>query len=61
MSIFTVVITDSHKLAGISSARIAYNTANATVAGFISLLADSDYVQFVMDYAALSYAAQYKV
>lgn len=56
---FTVTITDTHKLAGITAARNAYNTANASTQGFVPLAADQDYVQFVMDNAAASYANQY--
>lgn len=58
---FTFTVTDTHKLAGITAARNAYNTANASITGFVPLATDQDYVQFVMDNAALSYANQYKV
>ena len=72
MTDFTITITDEKKLAGITAAR---NTYNATLPTEIDdpsnqgtmipnpaiLNSDNDYVQFVMDMAAQSYANQYKV
>lgn len=58
---FTISITDPRKLAGITAARNAYNAANAMVDGFITMDADEQYVQFVMDGASESYTNQYKV
>ena len=68
MATFTVEITDAAHLAGITSAREAYNaslpetvtdeegneTANPDI-----LATDEEYVQFVMSKAAESYANQY--
>jgi hypothetical protein len=59
MTIFNVTITDTHQLAGIAAARVAYNASNAGVQGFVPLTQDADYVQFVMTGAAQSYASQY--
>lgn len=54
MTDFTVTITDEASLAGITAARLVYNeTAEAP------LETDDEYVQFVMEKAALSYAVQY--
>ncbi|MGH8430419.1 MAG: hypothetical protein ACREUF_08455 [Solimonas sp.] len=58
---FTLTITDPSKLAGITAARLAYNTANADAQDFTPLATDQDYIQFVLDSAAQSYANQYKV
>ena len=55
---FTIEITDSSHLAGITAAREAYNASQPE--GSESLLAtDADYVQFVMASAAESYFKQY--
>lgn len=51
---FTVSITDPAKLAGITAARVAYNAALPE--GAIAFANDEEYVQFVMDKAAESYA-----
>lgn len=68
MATFTVEITDENKLAGITAAREAYNASlSATiqdeegneVANPDILETDDEYVQFVMDKAAESYAKQY--
>lgn len=55
MTAFTVTITEQPKLDGISAARAAYNNDNPEA----PITTDQDYVQFVMDRAALSYAQQY--
>lgn len=55
---FTIEITDTSHLAGITAAREAYNASLPE--GSESLLAtDADYVQFVMASAAESYSKQY--
>jgi hypothetical protein len=54
---FTISITDTRKLAGITAARKAYNSENTTP-DFMPL-DDIGYVQFVMDRASNSYANQY--
>jgi len=55
---FTIEITDSSHLAGITAARESYNASQPE--GSESLLAtDADYVQFVMASAAESYSKQY--
>lgn len=68
MTIFTVTITDEEHLAGITSAREAYNnTLPATIVDEEGneipnpdlLDTDDEYVQFVMSKAAESYANQY--
>lgn len=59
MTVFNVTITDTHKLAGITAARLAYNTSNAGVIGFVPIADDASYVQFVMDGATASYANHY--
>lgn len=68
MTAFTVTITDTHKLAGITAARNAYNAAlpdtydanHVVVTPKVGTIAlDQDYVQFVMDSASLSYSKQY--
>jgi hypothetical protein len=57
---FTIEITDSSHLAGITAAREAYNASQPE--GSESLLAaDADYVQFVMAGAAESYSKQYNL
>lgn len=69
MSSFTYTTTDAHKLAGITAARTAYNTSLPTVTDPVTKVVttpgaaatDQDYVQWVMDNAAQSYANQYKV
>lgn len=69
MTDFTVTITNEHHLAGITSARQAYNnTLPATIMeddveipNPALLDTDADYVQFVMSKAAESYAKQYGV
>lgn len=55
---FTIEITDSSHLAGITAAREAYN---ATLPQDSELIreTDADYVQFVMASAAESYSKQY--
>lgn len=55
MTDFTVTITDPDKLAGIAAARARYNEDNPDG----PLETDEDYVQFVMERAAASYARQY--
>lgn len=52
---FTVEITDPEKLAGITRAREAYNEAHPDA----PFETDAEYVQFVMESAAESYARQY--
>ena len=67
MSTFTIEITDASKLAGITAARNKYNeNISATITEEGSEIpnpalieTDEDYVQFVMDKAAESYANQY--
>lgn len=55
---FTIEITDSSHLEGITAAREAYNASQPE--GSESLLStDADYVQFVMASAAESYSKQY--
>ena len=55
MAEFTITITDANKLSGITSARLRYNDDNPEA----PIDTDEAYVQFVMDGAAASYAAQY--
>lgn len=55
MSKFTIEITDEAKLAGITSAREAYNEVNPND----PIETDEGYTQFVMDSAAESYANQH--
>lgn len=58
MAVFSVTITDASKLAGITAAREAYNGIKGPDdPGPWST--DDEYVQFVMDRAAASYALQY--
>ena len=68
MTTFTIEITGSSKLAGITAARNKYNeNLPATILDEEQneipnpaiLETDEDYVQFVMDKAAESYANQY--
>lgn len=68
MTTFTIEITGTSKLAGITAARNKYNeNLPATIldeeqneiANPSVLETDEDYVQFVMDKAAESYANQY--
>ena len=62
MAKFSVTITDSAKLAGITAAREAYNATapnNEDGSPGDPITTDADYVQFVMDRAAASYASQY--
>lgn len=54
MSDFTVTITDTASLAGITWARGRYNTAHPDA----QIGTDAGYVQFVMENAAASYAVQ---
>jgi hypothetical protein len=54
MAVFTIEITDADKLAGITAARDLYNETAET-----PLDTDQEYVQFVMDRAAESYANSY--
>lgn len=55
---FTIEITDSSHLAGITAAREAYNASQPE--GSENLLSsDAEYVQFVMASAAESYSKQY--
>lgn len=54
MAVFTIEITDADKLAGIAAARAMYNETAET-----PLNTDAEYMQFVMDKAAESYANQY--
>ena len=57
---FTIKITDSSHLAGITAAREAYNASQ--LEGSESLLStDAEYVQFVMASAAESYSKQYNL
>ena len=53
---FSITITDPSSLAGITAAREAYNT---TASEAEQIATDEAYVQFVMERAAQSYAAQY--
>jgi len=55
---FTIEITDSSHLAGITAAREAYNASLPQDSDLIRET-DSDYVQFVMASAAESYSKQY--
>jgi hypothetical protein len=55
MTTFTIAISTQPQLDGISAARAAYNNDNPKS----SIVTDQDYVQFVMDRAATSYAQQY--
>lgn len=55
---FTIEITDSSHLAGITAAREAFN-ASQPKGSEILLSTDADYVQFVMTSAAESYSKQY--
>lgn len=67
MTIFTIEITNDEHLAGITSARTAYNNAlpqtiienEAEIPNPALLETDAEYVQFVMSKAAESYANQY--
>lgn len=71
MTTFSVTITDTHQLAGITAARNAYNAAvpatlpdpktpGAMIQDPAALMAtDAAYVSFVMGMAAQSYAKQY--
>ena len=59
MTKFTITITDPGQLAGIAAARERYNADNAETEGFEPIATDADYVQFVMEGAAGSYATQY--
>lgn len=70
MTIFTVEITNTSHLAGITAARSAYNAAlPATITDAEGndipnpelLDTDAEYVQFVMSKAAESYASHYGV
>ena len=61
MAQFIIDIEDPAKLAGITAAREAYNESNADAEDFVPLDTDEEYVQFVMDGAAASYANQYGV
>lgn len=66
---FIFTTTDSSKLAGITAARNAYNSALPQTVTIDTvetlnpaiLATDQEYVQFVMDNASLSYANQYGV
>ena len=55
---FTIEITDSSHLAGITAAREAYNASQPENSETL-LASDADYVQFVMASAAESYSKQY--
>lgn len=55
MTTFTIAISTQPQLDGISAARAAYNNDNPGS----PIATDQDYVQFVMDRAATSYAQQY--
>lgn len=57
---FIITITDDRKLAGISAAAKAYNETNSETPNFVPL-SDAEYVSFVMDRAAESYANSYGV
>jgi hypothetical protein len=68
MTTFTVNITDDSKLAGITAARNKYNEnlsetitdeEGDEIPNPALITTDADYVQFVMDKAAESYANQY--
>ena len=69
MTDFTITITDESKLAGITAARLAYNSilpetiedSGTTIPNPNILADDQSYVQFVMDKAAESYANQYNI
>lgn len=62
---FEIEITDADHLAGIAAAREAYNATLVVAEGEIIedhpdyIVTDADYVQFVMERAAASYANQY--
>lgn len=58
--IFTIEITESAHLAGITSARQAYNDSQPEGSEDV-LATDANYVQFVMASAAESYSKQYQV
>jgi hypothetical protein len=58
MAVFNITITDPAKLAGIVAAREAYNESKGPDdPGPWEV--DDEYVQFVMDRAAASYAQRY--
>lgn len=57
MATFTVTIADPSHLAGLAAAREAYNAALPEDG--VPVATDAEYVQFVMERAAQSYAAQY--
>lgn len=57
---FTVTITDQKLLDGVSAAAKAYNDANKSVPDCVPL-SDAQYVQFVMEKAAESYARAYGI
>jgi hypothetical protein len=68
MTTFTIEITGTSKLAGITAARYKYNEnlpltitdeEGDEIPNPAILETDEDYVQFVMDKAAESYANQY--
>ncbi len=62
---FEIEITDTAHLAGITAAREAYNAALVVIEGEAAedhpnyVATDADYVQFVLERAAASYANQY--
>ena len=56
--IFTIEITDSESLRGITAAREAYNAETAERPEEL-IATDESYVQFVMEKAAESYSKQY--
>lgn len=55
MTIFSITVEDPIKLSGITAARNAYNKGNKTN------LSDNDYIQYIIDNAATSYAHQFGV
>lgn len=70
MTIFTVEITNTSHLAGITAARLQHNSVLQTTVtdaeGIVTpnpelIDTDAEYVQFVMGRAAESYANQYGV
>lgn len=58
MATFNITITEPAKLAGITAAREAYNESKGPDDPG-PWTTDGEYVQFVMDRAAASYALQY--
>lgn len=56
---YGIVIDTQSKEDGITAARIIYNNDNSWDTEFVPLTTNAQYVQFVMDRAAQSYANHY--